>query len=69
MKKIYRILLFFSIFAAVLLVLECVGQAMGLLPKRTFSSNLIGTAIAALISTILFTVWVRRRLKKSAEAA
>jgi uncharacterized membrane protein YccC len=65
MIKKYHILLFYLIFAAVLLGLEYVGQAMGLLPKRTFSGNLSGTAIAGLICTILFAIWARLRQKKS----
>lgn len=64
MKKGYSILVFFLIFVVVFLGLEYVGQAMGLLPKRTFYSNLLQTAVVGLIATLIFAIWARRRERK-----
>jgi hypothetical protein len=68
MKKMYRGVLFFSIFAAVFLGGIYAGQTIGLLPRRTFSSNLLEAAIVSIASTIFFTIWATRRQTKSAEA-
>jgi hypothetical protein len=67
MKKKYGILLFFPIVVVVSLGLEYAGQAMGLLPQRTLTSNLVETVIVGVVATIFFVMWARRRQKSSTE--
>jgi hypothetical protein len=69
MKKKYRILVFFLVFAAVMLGVESAGEAIGWLsPRQSFSRNLLEAVITGLLTAIFFEIWVRRREKKSAKA-
>ena len=61
MNKKYRILIFFPIAVVVFFVLEVVGQAMGLISRRTLASNLLETLVVGVVATLFFVLWARRR--------
>ena len=68
MKK-YQVLLFFSVFSVVFVGLNYLGQAIGMLPKRTFAGVLTETVIVGVVTTCFFALWARARQKRRAAGA